>query len=136
MRIAQRRFLFLACAAACSSAADAPALTNRIREHMREYVAHLPDYTCRVTLERFKRPKARAPFELSDRLRLEVAYTGGQELYSWPGDDRFESGIEDLLPGHGMVSNGSYALHVRNLFQREVAVFAAPRPESCPWARR
>ena len=131
MHSAQRRFLILACAAACSSAADAPSLVSRIREHMREYVAHLPDYTCRITLERFKRVKARAPFERSDRWRLEVAYTGGQELYSWPGDDRFEAGIEDLLPGHGMVSNGSYALHVRNLFLRDVAEFAAPRGEQC-----
>jgi hypothetical protein len=128
---AQRRFLILACAAACSSAADSPALLGRIREHMRDYVAHLPDYTCRITLERFKRSKVRAPFDLSDRLRLEVAYTGGQELYSWPGEDRFEAGIEDLLPGHGMVSNGSYALHVRNLFLRDVAEFAPPREEKC-----
>ncbi len=131
MHTAQRRFLILACAAACSSAADAPALVTRIREHMREYIAHLPDYTCRITLERFKRLKARAPFELSDRLRLEVAYTGGQELYSWPGDARFETGIDALLPGHGMVSNGSYALHIRNLFLRDVAEFAAPRDEKC-----
>ncbi len=131
MHTAQRRFLILACAAACSSAADAPALVTRIREHMREYIAHLPDYTCRITLERFKRPRARAPFDLSDRLRLEVAYTGGQELYSWPGGARFEAGIEDLLPGHGMVSNGSYALHVRNLFLRDVAEFSAPHEEKC-----
>lgn len=131
MHTAQCQFLILACAAACSSAADAPPLVSRIREHMRQYVAHLPDYTCRITLERFKRPKTRAPFEPGDRLRLEVAYAGGQELYSWPGDDRFESGIEDLLPGHGMVSNGSYALHVRNLFLRDVAEFAAPREETC-----
>ena len=60
-----------------------------------------------------------------------MAYTGGQELYSWPGDDRFEAGIEDLLPGHGMVSNGSYALHVRNLFLRDVAEFSAPHDEKC-----
>jgi len=131
VRTAQRRLLLLACAAACSRAADAPALVNRIRDHMREYVAHLPDYTCRITLERFKRYKARAPFDVSDRLRLEVAYTGGQELYSWPGDDRFEAGIEVLLPGHGMVSNGSYALHVRNLFVRDVAEFSAPHDEKC-----
>jgi hypothetical protein len=98
---------------------------------MRDYVGHLPDYTCRVTLERSTRRNARMPFELSDRLRLEVAYTGGQELYSWPGADRFEAGIEDLLPGRGMVSNGSYALHMRNLFVRDVAAFAAPREERC-----
>jgi hypothetical protein len=98
---------------------------------MREYIAHLPDYTCRITLERFRRPKSRAPFDLGDRLRLEVAYTGGQELYSWPGNDHFESGIEDLLPGRGMVSNGSYALHVRNLFLKDVAEFSAPHDEKC-----
>src|ERR1035438_7070534 len=106
------RFLLLVCAAACSSAADPPALVSRIRQHMREYVAHLPDYTCRITLERSARPKARAAWQPRDRLRLAVAYTGGQELYSWPGEARFQGGIEDLLPGHGMVSNGSYALHV------------------------
>jgi hypothetical protein len=128
---AQRRILLLVCAAACSSAADAPPLVSRIREHMRDYIAHLPDYTCRITLERFRRLKPRAPFDLGDRLRLEVAYTGGQELYSWPGDARFERGIEDLLPGHGMVSNGSYALHIRNLFLRDVAEFSAPHDEKC-----
>lgn len=98
---------------------------------MRQYVAHLPDYTCRITLERLARVKARGAFEPRDRLRLEVAYAGGQELYSWPGEDRFEGGIEDLLPGHGMVSNGSYALHVRNLFLRDVAEFGAPKEEKC-----
>ena len=126
-----RLHLLLACAAFCSPAADTPVSVERLREHMREYLARLPDYTCRITLERSRRPKARVPFEPADRLRLEVAYTGGQELYAWPGDDRFEAGIEDLLPGHGMISNGSYALHVRNLFLRDVAEFAAPREENC-----
>jgi len=134
VRTAQCRTLILACAAVCSSAAafqDEAAQVSRIRDHMREYVAHLPDYTSRITLERFRRTKPRADFELNDRLRLEVAYTSGQELYSWPGDARFESGIEELLPGHGMVSNGSYALHVKNLFVREVAQFSAPKDEKC-----
>ena len=98
---------------------------------MREYVVQLPDYTCRLTMERFRRARARAPLERSDRLRLEVAYTGGQELYSWPGDDRFGAGIWELLPGHGLVSSGSYALHLRNLFLRDVAEFAAPLEDEC-----
>lgn len=98
---------------------------------MRNYVSHLPDYTCRVTLERFARRSSRAPFELNDRIRLEVAYSGGKELYSWPGDDRFEAGIADLLPGHGMGSEGSYALHIRSLFVREVATFSQPHAERC-----
>jgi len=98
---------------------------------MRETVSHLPDYTCRVTLERSSRRNPHAQFELSDRFRLEVAYAGGQELYAWPGDDRFEADIADLLPGHGMVTNGSYAMHMRNLFVRDVASFSAPRDERC-----
>ncbi|MCU1237342.1 MAG: hypothetical protein JWP63_5309 [Candidatus Solibacter sp.] len=98
---------------------------------MRDYVAQLPDYTCRVTLERFARRSARAPFALSDRIRLEVAYAGGEELYSWPDAGRFAARIEDLLPGHGMMSNGSYALHMRNLFVRDVATFSAPHDERC-----
>jgi hypothetical protein len=114
-----------------ATAAAQPALVDRIRVHMRESVSHLPDYTCRVTLERSTRRNPRAQFALGDRLRFEVAYTGGQELYAWPGDDRFEAGIEDLLPGHGMVSNGSYALHMRNLFVRDVAAFSNPREERC-----
>jgi hypothetical protein len=119
------------CAALYSSAASPQDLVDRIREHMRDYISHLPDYTCRVTLERSTRRNARAEFALSDRLRLEVAYTGGRELYAWPGDARFEAGIADLLPGHGMGSEGSYAMHIRNLFVRSVATFSAPREERC-----
>src|ERR1035438_3820519 len=37
--------------------ADDAALALRIRAHMRQYVEQLPDYTCRVTLERFRRLK-------------------------------------------------------------------------------
>jgi hypothetical protein len=56
-----------------------------------------------------------------------VAYTGGNELYAWPDSGAFERSIEELLPAHGMVSNGSYALHVRTLFLRSVAQFSEPR---------
>jgi hypothetical protein len=98
---------------------------------MRDYLAHLPDYTCRVTLDRSRRPSIQAQFELDDRLRLDVAYAGARELYAWPGDDRFESGIEDLIPGHGMISDGSYALHTRKLFLSDAAVFRAPVEAVC-----
>jgi len=96
---------------------------------LREYVARLPDYTCRVTIERSTRRSSRAEFSLVDRLRLEVAYTGGDELYAWPGSAAFERSIEELLPAHGLVSNGSYAGHVRTLFRRDVARFGEPRAE-------
>ena len=102
-------------------------LLPRIREHLREYVSHLPDYTCRVTIDRSTRRSARAELEFVDRLRLEVAYTGGNELYAWPGSEAFESSIEELLPAHGLVSNGSYAIHIRTLFLHDVTSFGEPR---------
>lgn len=102
-------------------------LLTRVREHLHEYVSKLPDYTCRVTIERSSRRSARGPFELTDRLRLEVAYAGGAELYAWPGSAAFERSIDELLPAHGMVSEGSYARHMRTLFLRNVARFGEPR---------
>jgi len=98
-------------------------LLTRVREHLHEYVSKLPDYTCRVTIERSSRRSAHGPFDLTDRLRLEVAYAGGAELYAWPGSAAFERSIDELLPAHGMVSEGSYARHMRTLFLRNVARF-------------
>ena len=106
-------------------------LLGRILDHMRSYAERLPDYTCRVTLERSHRPSVRARFVLDDRLRLDVAYSGASELYAWPGDDRFERAIEDLLPDYGLISDGSYAMHVRKLFLTSDAAFEAPVETSC-----
>jgi hypothetical protein len=94
---------------------------------MREYLARLPDYTCRVTIERAERRNIRAAYSVSDRLRLEIAYAGGHEYYAWPGDSRFENTIEELLPERGMVSEGSWALHMRKLFLTNDAQFSPPR---------
>jgi hypothetical protein len=64
---------------------------------------------------------------MRDRVRLEVVFSGGDELYAWPGSERFERNIAELLPAHGLVSDGSYALHMRTLFLRNVATFDEPR---------
>jgi len=107
-------------------AADNDLLT-RIRDHMREYLARLPDYTCRISIERSARRNSRSTFAVIDRLRLETAYANAHEYYAWPGDDRFESDIAELLSGRGMVSEGSFALHMRKLFQTKDAQFGEPR---------
>ena len=117
-------------AAWCCLAADDPDLLSRIRDHMREYLARLPDYTCRVTIERSQRRTARARFEVTDRLRLDIAYESGHEYYAWPGDARFERSIDELLPSRGLVSEGSWALHMRKLFLTNDAQFPPPRTEA------
>lgn len=111
-------------------AADDIASLSRIRDHMREYLARLPDYTCRVTIERAQRRVSRASFSVLDRLRLEIAFAGGHEYYAWPGESHFESTIDELLPERGMVSEGSWALHMRKLFLTNDAQFAPPHAEA------
>ncbi|MBS1855344.1 MAG: hypothetical protein JST11_08265 [Acidobacteria bacterium] len=113
----------------CCFAAGESELLSRIRAHMREYLARLPDYTCRVTIERAQRRGSRGEWSVIDRLRLEIAYAGGHEYYAWPGDGRFESTIEELLPARGMVSEGSWALHMRKLFLTGDARFDEPRAD-------
>jgi len=127
---AARTALFPLLAAWCCFAADDPDSLSRIRDHMREYLARLPDYTCRVTIERSQRRTSRLSYIVQDRLRLEIAYSGGHEYYAWPGDSRFESTIEELLPERGMVSEGSWALHIRKLFLTSDAQFAVPHPDA------
>ena len=83
-----------------------------------------------MTIERSARQSPRGPFQLRDRVRLEVVFSGGNELYAWPGSERFERSIAELLPAHGLVSDGSYALHMRTLFLRNAAAFDPPRTVS------
>ena len=125
------RGLVLLLAGFCCFAADDGDLLSRVREHMRDYLGRLPDYTCRVTIERSVRRSARTAYELTDRLRLEIAYANSREYYAWPGDDRFENGIEELLPQRGLVSEGSWALHARKLFLTNDAEFGPPRMADC-----
>ncbi|MDE3166369.1 MAG: hypothetical protein KGN36_11230 [Acidobacteriota bacterium] len=132
MRAAARTLLLLV-AGICCFAADGADTLSRIRAHMRDYLARLPDYTCRVTIERAQRRGSRGDWSVSDRLRLQIAYAGGREYYAWPGDSRFESTIEELLPARGMVSEGSWALHMRKLFLTDDARFSVPRAEGGAW---
>ena len=62
-------------------------LLSRIKRHMREEIAHLPDYTCLQTVRRF-RDKGPA-----DTVVLQVLYAGGKELYASPGTR--DSGTQD-----------------------------------------
>jgi hypothetical protein len=129
MHLAARILALLFAGSGFASAADSELLA-RIRSQMREYLARLPDYTCRVTIERAQRSVRRAAFTVTDRLRLEIAYAGGREFYAWPGDAHFERSIDELLPARGMVSEGSFAMHVRKLFLTSDAQFTDPRPDN------
>jgi hypothetical protein len=92
------------------------ALLARIKAHVGEALGRLPSYTCLETVERYERRASSAPFELADRLRLEVAMIGDRELFAWPGDSRFEEkSIAQLIP-NGTIGNGDFALQAYAVF--------------------
>jgi hypothetical protein len=121
------RVLCLLAASLPAVAARADALDNdllrRATEHVRAYLEKLPDYVCRVDIERFQQVRPGSRLIPRDQLALEVAFAGGRELYGMPGATRFDEGsIDRFTGGTGALSTGSYAMHIRE-------VFATGRPE-------
>ncbi|MBM3747993.1 MAG: hypothetical protein FJW34_19585 [Acidobacteria bacterium] len=104
-------------------------LLQRIRDKMAEHLARLPDYTCRLTIERTVRPPASRRFRPYDTLRMEVAYVGGKELYSWPGAGRFEDKRIDQVVEGGATSSGGFALHAWVIFRTSDPTFTRVETE-------
>lgn len=98
-------------------------LLARARLAVQDMSKGLPDYTCTETIERSLRPAGSKRFTLMDTLRLEVALVGKQELYSWPGASRFETGeLRDLVKG-GAIGSGDFGLHARSIYLSGTARF-------------
>ena len=120
------RWLLLAwiCVASSGHAADldAPQLLARIRTQMAQTLAHLPDYTCRETIERSIRTPPSKRYENRDTLRVDVAYLNGRELYAWPGDRLGERSLFDLVPG-GSIGTGNFGMLGRAVFADNGPIF-------------
>ena len=98
-------------------------LLARIKLKMAENLTRLPNYTCTQTIERSRRRAPSRRFELVDTLRLEVAVVAGKEMFSWPGENRFEDReLSKMAPG-GAIGNGNFALHARSVFLSKAATF-------------
>jgi len=76
-------------------------------------LSRLPNYTCQETLERSERDNHKKPFQMIDRIRLEVAFVDGKELYARAGSKRFDdSGLTALMSGHGAMGTGDFGAHL------------------------
>ena len=117
--------LLLSLLAMQAGPAESPAeLLAHIRHHMADNLARLPNYTCRETIERTWGEAGARHLNLVDRLRLEVAYVQGGELYAWPGAASFDDrSIGDLVGGGGATSTGSFAMHARAVFTSSAPSF-------------
>ena len=105
-------------------------LLSRVRDRVREELAHLPNYTCMETMQRFR--KGAGPKETPkafDIVRLEVLYADGKELYASPGDRRFLDDDPAKFIGSGMIGTGMFASWLRTLFVGNQATFTWRGPE-------
>lgn len=88
---------------------DGEALFARVKAHMTEHRAQLPNYTCQESVDRMLRTGSQ--WRYLDRLELEVAFAGHQEVFSRPGSDRFgEQSVEEIAGG-GTIGNGALGSH-------------------------
>ncbi len=84
-------------------------LLARVKSHMREELARLPNCSCLETLRRDHRP-ARGVMRPLDTVRLEVLYSDRHELYASPGDRNFSDHPPSDFVGSGTIGNGQFAL--------------------------
>src|ERR1700690_1145384 len=102
-----------------------------VKERVLQDLHRLPNCTCTEVIERSYRPprsRPAGPFDLVDRLQVELGYISGEELYSKPGGKSLsESELNRLVSG--TVSTGDFLIMVSNLFELETAEFVANSPE-------
>lgn len=98
-------------------------LFARIKAHMEENLKRLPNYTCLQTTER-SCPSEKSPrFRRVDKLRLEVALADGKEMYSWPGEQKFQTSDVFDLVRIGAIGNGYFGLQAYSVFLSDAPVF-------------
>jgi hypothetical protein len=107
--------LLLATAASPQELAPEVLLLSRIKRHLREELAHVPNYTCLETISRF-RDDPRSHLQLHkgltklDTVRLEIVYSDGKEWYGSPGAKNLSVENPVAFVGGGMIGNGAFAM--------------------------
>jgi hypothetical protein len=110
-----------ASAASTQQVAPEVVLLARVKAHIREAIARLPNYTCLQTVERFYKGTKERPFKFADRINMEVLYIGGAELYAAPGANRIQDENPGAFTGEGLISTGAFALHLNAAFLNDKA---------------
>jgi hypothetical protein len=84
-------------------------LLARVKAHMRQELARLPNCSCLETVRRDHQPAGGVMRPL-DTVRLEVLYSDHKELYASPGDRGFSDSQPVDFVGSGTIGNGHFAL--------------------------
>ena len=127
-----------AAASLCAQARPDPAdVLAHARDNVAERAERLPDYMCVQTVDRsyFKRARVEHPLpscdqmsaekkgnayklklQATDRLRLDVKVSGDEEIASWAGANRFDSGNVKEVISSGPYGTGSLGTMIDDIF--------------------
>ena len=117
---------FLAAAAVAALAQELPPgvlLLSRIKRHVREEMAQLPDYTCLQTAARYARRRGSRALQPLDTMRLEVLESGHKELFAPPGAHDFDRDRVSGMAPIGLSGDGIFALYLESLFVADKGIF-------------
>lgn len=128
------RGILMAVVAAClaNPAAGQDDRFPRIHAHLREEVAHVPNYTCLETVSRFRKDP-RSPvgadhvLALLDTVRLEIVYADRKEWFGSPGAQKVGEQNPSRFVGGGMMSNGAFAGTLNNVLNAAEITYVGER---------
>jgi hypothetical protein len=106
--------LILAGAALAADLAPGVVLLAAIKRHMKEELDRLPNVSCVETVRREFRP-AKGRMKPFDTVRLEVHTDGQKEFYASPGEREFSSAHPMDYAGSGVMVNGFFGMHLKNV---------------------
>ncbi len=120
------RLLLFCCALQLSFGQAQPAspVPPNVKQKILDDLRRAPDYTCSELIEH-KVKQSGASFVSLDRIRLEVSYAAGKEIFGWTGGDRVS---DDDLPRlvSATISNSDFAMHPRVILTNSRVQFSDP----------
>jgi len=108
-------------AADSQGAEDPELLLQRIRDHLAAHLSQLHNYTCHVAIDRLVQGLSPSRLDQRDRAEFDVAFLGDRELFSKPGESRFEHQSINRVVQMGMIGDDILGSHDDDLFSSDVA---------------
>ena len=99
-------------------------LLQQIRSRMTAHLLQLPNYTCHQVIDRLTKRANAGSLKRMDTVELEVAFVGNRELFSKPGETRFEEQEIHNLVRAGTIGNGAFGAYVDTIFSGDAATFS------------
>src|SRR5438105_2007556 len=89
-------------------------LLSRVKRHVKEELARLPNISCLQTVQREYMP-AGGKLRPLDTVRLEVLTNGSAELFAAPGERKFSENHPIQYVGSGVMGEGYFGLFLKQV---------------------